>query len=131
MRLTGDYCHNACRIGYSTHMLQTVCDKQLLCSHLYTYQIPGYARKLNSGGWSYSPEAMKLLEDFLAKFPVMFQYLSQHPKDDKYYEADLFPDPDGYVCVCACVCLTGKGEPQVFPYVRGLARVSCQQTVRC
>ena len=29
------------------------------------------------------------------RFPQMFEYLNFNPKDDMYYEADLFPEPDG------------------------------------
>ncbi len=58
-------------------------------------QVPGYTRKLESGGWAYSPEAMRLLEKFMGRFPVMFNYLMRYPSSDKYYERDLFPDPEG------------------------------------
>lgn len=59
------------------------------------HQIPGYARKMDNGGWSYSTEAVQLLQDFMARFPVMFQFLSRKPGDEKYYEFDLFPGTEG------------------------------------
>ena len=60
-------------------------------------QILGYARKQDGGGWSFSPVAISLLKDFIKQFPVMFQYIISNPKEDTYYEQDLFPYPDGYV----------------------------------
>ncbi len=58
-------------------------------------QLPGYARKLESGGWSYSTEAVRLLDNFMRKFPVMFRYLTKNPGTDRYFEQDIFPDPEG------------------------------------
>lgn len=52
---------------------------------------------MDSGGWSYSPEAVKLLEEFLDRFPVMFDYLIKSPGEERYYETELFPNPAGSV----------------------------------
>ena len=60
----------------------------------------GYARKTN-GGWSYSPEAIRILKEFINQFPIMFTYLTSNQDSDKYYELDLFPVPEG--CVCALI----------------------------
>ena len=38
------------------------------------------------------------------RFPRMFEYLNSNPKDDMYYEADLFPEPDGLVCGMREMC---------------------------
>ena len=58
-------------------------------------QILGYARKMVGGGWSFSPDAVKILEEFKEKFPIMFKYLISNAGEDSYYEQDLFPDPEG------------------------------------
>ena len=58
-------------------------------------QILGYARKTIGGGWSFSPDAVKILEEFKEKFPLMFEYLVKNAEEDSYYEEDLFPDPKG------------------------------------
>ena len=58
-------------------------------------QILGYARKMVGGGWSFSPDAVKILEEFKEKFPKMFEYLVSNTGEDSYYEQDLFPDPEG------------------------------------
>lgn len=47
------------------------------------------------GGWSFSPDAVKILEEFKEKFPKMFEYLISNTGEDSYYEQDLFPDPEG------------------------------------
>ena len=47
------------------------------------------------GGWSFSPHAVKILEEFKKKFPKMFEYLISNTGEDSYYEQDLFPDPEG------------------------------------
>ena len=57
-------------------------------------QLLGYARK-TAEGWSYSPAALELLRDFLQRCPALFSYLRDHPQDDSYYEADLFPEAEG------------------------------------
>ncbi len=59
-------------------------------------QLPGYTKKTDSG-WSFSVEAVKVLRDFMARFPQTFDYLCVNPGNDKYYEQELFPDPEGYV----------------------------------
>ena len=58
--------------------------------------MPGYARKTDTG-WSFSPEAIRLLREFMVRFPQTFDYLCANPKEDKYYEDELFPDPEGCV----------------------------------
>ncbi|KAL5490912.1 hypothetical protein EMCRGX_G016109 [Ephydatia muelleri] len=45
--------------------------------------------------WCFSPAAIAQLDMFISRFPRMFEYLNSNPKDDMYYEADLFPEPDG------------------------------------
>jgi hypothetical protein len=50
---------------------------------------------MDSGGWSYSTEALQLLQDFIARYPVMFEFLSKNPGSDKYYESELFPGSEG------------------------------------
>ena len=50
---------------------------------------------MERGGWSFSPDAVKILEEFKEKFPVMFKHLISNAGQDSYYEQDLFPDPDG------------------------------------
>lgn len=57
-------------------------------------QLPGYARKTDNG-WLFSPAAVKLLEEFCTGYPQMFSYLCDHPSEDSYYEADLFPEEEG------------------------------------
>ena len=76
----------------------------LLISH---DQLQGYCRK-SYDGWAYSPAAIDLLKDFMAQFPAMFRYLQNYPKEDKYYESELFSATEGYVGlymymhVCTC-----------------------------
>ena len=56
----------------------------------------GYARKMEGGsGWSFSQDAVNILQEFKEKFPIMFSYLVSKPSEASYYEQDLFPDPDG------------------------------------
>ena len=66
----------------------------LTISSCHCSQILGYARKTERG-WSYSMDAMNILQEFKLKFPVMFDNLIKNPTDDLYYEQDLFPDPEG------------------------------------
>ena len=61
---------------------------------MFISQILGYARKTD-GGWSFSPHAISILEEFQARFPRAFERICDNPKEDKYYEEDLFPDPEG------------------------------------
>ena len=61
----------------------------------FTLQILGYVCKMERGGWSFSPDAVKILEEFKEKFPIMFKHLISNAGQDSYYEQDLFPDPDG------------------------------------
>ena len=78
----------------------------LLISH---DQLQGYCRK-SSDGWAYSPAAIDLLKDFMTQFPAMFRYLQDNPKEDKYYESELFSATEGWVCTCmhvhvhVCTC---------------------------
>ena len=65
-----------------------------ILSSFHCTQVVGYARK-TGGVWSYSPDAVDILQEFKLKFPVMFDYLIKNPTDDPYYEQDLFPDPEG------------------------------------
>ena len=64
-----------------------------VCLHIQ--QILGYVRKMVGGGWSFSPDAVRILEEFKEKFPTMFEYLVGNTGEDSYYEQDLFPDPEG------------------------------------
>jgi len=61
---------------------------------VFIAQILGYARKTD-GGWSFSPHAISILEEFQTRFPRAFERICDNPKEDKYYEEDLFPDPEG------------------------------------
>ena len=79
--------------GVSTYGLLLV--DLSLKSYFVIPQIPGYARKMDNGGWSYSTEAVTLLQDFMTRFPMMFLFLSKNSGTDKYYESDLFPGSDG------------------------------------
>lgn len=63
---------------------------------VFIAQILGYARKTD-GGWSFSPHAISILEEFQTRFPRAFERICDNPKEDKYYEEDLFPDPEGWV----------------------------------
>ena len=55
--------------------------------------MPGYCRKTEDG-WSYSPAAIELVKSFTARFPALFEYLQNKPKEDKYYESELFGGAD-------------------------------------
>eukprot|EP00731_Ephydatia_muelleri_P015368 Em0008g1088a len=50
---------------------------------------------MSDSNWCFSPAAIAQLDMFISRFPRMFEYLNSNPKDDMYYEADLFPEPDG------------------------------------
>ncbi|KAL5491059.1 hypothetical protein EMCRGX_G016275 [Ephydatia muelleri] len=68
---------------------------------------------MSDSNWCFSPVAIALLDMFISRYvgleqelcvahgymlllpPRMFEYLNSNPKDDMYYEADLFPEPDG------------------------------------
>lgn len=59
-------------------------------------QILGYARKVDNN-WSFSPAAVSILEDFQSQFPGLLEYICANPREDKYYEEDLFPNAEGWV----------------------------------
>ena len=89
-----EVCQKKSRGKHVTEILQKTTNSFIsVCSHVQ--QILGYARKMVGGGWSFSPDAVKILEEFKEKFPKMFEYLVGNTGEDSYYEQDLFPDPEG------------------------------------
>ncbi|XP_067006470.2 5'-3' exoribonuclease 1 [Anabrus simplex] len=54
-------------------------------------EIPGYTRK-EGGVWYYSSKAVDLVQDYIKKFPELFDYLNYHTGNDVFYESDIFPD---------------------------------------
>ena len=71
-------------------------------------ELLGYARKTDAG-WSFSTTAVALVREFMERFPRMFQYISANPGEDKYYESNLFPDPDRWVEPPLYMIAVGKG----------------------
>ena len=55
-------------------------------------ELLGYSQFTEDGGWGYSDATINILLQYQEKFPSVFKYLKDHPKEDLYYEADLFPD---------------------------------------
>ena len=45
-------------------------------------------------GWTFSPAAVQLLKAFIEGFPKMFAFISANPKQDKYYESNLFEEKE-------------------------------------
>ena len=37
---------------------------------------------------------MSILEELQSRFPHALGHICDNPKEDKYYEEDLFPDPE-------------------------------------
>eukprot|EP00731_Ephydatia_muelleri_P015378 Em0008g1098a len=73
--------------------------------------------------------AIALLDMFISRFPRMFEYLNSNPKDDMYYEADLFPEPDGCTSLSPSVAsgLKAGHQPGVLEELPtyGLVPVDC------
>lgn len=57
-------------------------------------ELLGYARRTEQG-WSLSPAAEEILNQYIKKFPTMFKYISENPSEYQYYESNLFPASEG------------------------------------
>ena len=90
-----EVCQKKSRGKHVTETLLKMTNPFIYFCMLHIQQILGYARKMVGGGWSFSPDAVKILEEFKEKFPKMFEYLISNTGEDSYYEQDLFPDPEG------------------------------------
>lgn len=60
-------------------------------------EVIGYTRKLNGNNWMYSPQVIKVVQDYVEKFPDLFQALSRRSasSNDVFFELDLFPTRAG------------------------------------
>ncbi len=56
-------------------------------------KVLGYSRKSNTG-WEFSPTAVKLIVDYIQKFPDFFAALMRNPQGKEVDETDLWPDQD-------------------------------------
>ena len=54
-------------------------------------ELLGYARLIEEEGWTFSTDAVDIIEEYQKRFPSLFQFLKNNPSDDRYYEKDLFP----------------------------------------
>ncbi|RYP42367.1 hypothetical protein DL767_000289 [Monosporascus sp. MG133] len=54
-------------------------------------KVLGYSRKSNTG-WEFSPAAIKLLVEYMQKFPDFFAALLRNPQAKELDETDLWPD---------------------------------------
>ncbi|CAF0749442.1 unnamed protein product [Adineta steineri] len=54
-------------------------------------QLHGYTKKIDQV-WYYSDAAMAIINDYMLKFPNIIEELTQKPRDDNYYEANIWPD---------------------------------------
>ncbi|CAH1774576.1 unnamed protein product [Owenia fusiformis] len=53
-------------------------------------EVPGYTKK-NDGTWLYSTKALKIIQEYIEKFPELFEHFSQNQThNDNYYEEDVF-----------------------------------------
>ncbi|KAK2067545.1 hypothetical protein P8C59_001280 [Phyllachora maydis] len=55
-------------------------------------KVLGYSRK-SATGWEFSPAALKLILDYMTKFPDLFAGLSRNPTGSELSETDIWPDP--------------------------------------
>lgn len=59
-------------------------------------EVQGYTKKAGNN-WLFSRRCMQLVDEYLTKFPMIIQFLSNQNVRDVYFESDLFPggiDPE-------------------------------------
>lgn len=54
-------------------------------------KVLGYSRKSNSG-WEFSPAAVRLLVEYMTRFPDFFAAIMRNPSGNEFHETDLWPD---------------------------------------
>lgn len=55
-------------------------------------KVLGYSRK-SSTGWEFSPAAIRMLVDYMTRFPDFFAAVKRNPSGNEVRETDLWPDP--------------------------------------
>lgn len=58
-------------------------------------QVVGYTKRTEDG-WLYSAKASEELDQYIERFPGLFEYIAKHSKDNDYFEDDVL-EPDGCV----------------------------------
>uniref|UniRef100_A0A0A9XX62 5'-3' exoribonuclease 1 n=1 Tax=Lygus hesperus TaxID=30085 RepID=A0A0A9XX62_LYGHE len=58
-------------------------------------EVVGYTKKTGDKQWLYTDRCVNLINNYMTKFPKLFDQLSVSSANDVFFKADIFPDGDG------------------------------------